>query len=126
MNGWMRTRKKSRERARVANVQDQLCGRDDVIKNEIKPSILHFSRTTRTLKSTRVADVGQKCWVKRHTYSSLSLSLSDQWKRRQSPPVEYSIAKKKGDKMTRNEEVDFKGKEVIGWRTYSESIINTV
>ena len=51
-----------------------------------------------------------------------SLSLSDQWKRRQSSPVEYSIVKKKGDKMKRNVEVDFKGEEVIGWRTYSVSI----
>ena len=53
----------------------------------------------RTLKSFRVTDVGQFLG-KEHPNSSLSISLSEQWQRRQDLPplVEYSIVKKKKEK----------------------------
>ena len=61
----------------------------------------------RTLKSIQAADVGQ---ILRE---GTLFSLSDRWKRRQWQalpflPLEYSIEKKKGKKMARNEKADLK------------------
>ena len=117
MDGWMRKR--------IANIQDQLCGRDDDVfaGQDHSTFLVNDQDFEEHPGRERRSNFGRKD-------TPTLLSLSDKWQRRQAGPhptfpVEYSI-KKKERKMARNVEADLKwerGKRMVA---YSELIVKTL